>query len=91
MTRRNPWIDQHRAELERLERRAPVDYGAKIRALLERHGISQAEAAGRLSLAYGEHVPARTLVNWCRDPESPHHRAAPRWAWIYLRGALNGR
>lgn len=47
---------------------------AEFRAALTQAGISQGEAARRLSKITGREVNARTVRRWCQDPESPGAR-----------------
>lgn len=87
----NRYLLEHKHALDLLQRRSPPDYNARIRTLLAKHGIPQVEGAARLSLATKTWVPLYTFQNWCRTPGAKGYRAAPFWAWLYLRANLEGR
>jgi len=75
------------------DKREP-DYSAKVRKLVKGNGLTYQEAAWAITLAYGQWVPWQSLKNWCADPavgKAGGWRPAPRWAWLWLRFALERR
>jgi hypothetical protein len=69
-------------EQERLKKK-------EFRDILERCGITQAQAALLIAEETGQKVGARKVRSWLADPETPSSRSCPNWALTALKRATN--
>lgn len=67
-----------------------TDNRARLRALIERAGITQREAAEIISRESGDAVSLRLLQRWLADPELSSSLACPGWAGRLLEIGLAG-
>jgi hypothetical protein len=59
-----------------------------FRQLLERHGLTQAEAAAVICRHTQRPCAVRTVRSWVNDPTKDSSRECPQWAVDVLRSAL---
>lgn len=61
------------------------DHSQELRALIEKLGITQREAAERLSKLSGDEVPERTVRTWLADRHADGARRCPGWPVALLK------
>lgn len=61
------------------------DHSNELRALIERLGITQREAAERLSKLSGDQVPERTVRGWLADSGAGTKARCPGWPVALLK------
>lgn len=70
----NPELEQEREKNQK-----------EFRAILEKYGITQAQAAELITSETGQKVGPRKVRTWLADPEIPSSRSCPTWALTALK------
>lgn len=61
------------------------DHSRELRAIIEKLGITQREAAKLLSELSGDRVPERTVRTWLADRDVEGARRCPGWPVALLK------
>jgi len=68
-----------------------MDTRATFQALLDEHGLTQAESAALICAYTRRPCSVRTVRSWLNDPSKPSSRACPEWACSALQEAIQAR
>jgi len=59
----------------------------EFRAVLDKYGLTQAQAADLIANETGQKVGVRKVRSWLADPDTPSSRNLPNWALTALKRA----